>query len=410
MYYIESVTFLDCIFSIIDITSFNNIQDSVNTLSFINLQLNAVNLEIFTYFPKLKWLSFRNTTVMNYDVTFLEKIRRSLEYLEIHPLIGDTNLDIFQVGVFERLRRIHIHSKIIAFKVIQASNFSDTPYVDSLDLSYCHIEVILRGTFDHLQLVALRLEGNHLNTIQLGDLQKTIIGMLQRMGTINLNDNQFTCDCEFYLINNISYWKMKDMSLSVFEPELQCQSDQMVTSAYCDGVQEIRPKNICATRTTFGLYTLPKYDIKINLTGNSYVIKSSRNQFYRVWIQNVINFSEFNLKWGYEEVKCPRKGYIMSDTLCIQLRNQTEQFLIDDYLPHSKFKILCVSYVNGGSYKFWPLHCITHRNFEYELEIDPIYANIIYVCASFIGLLFAVVITVLGRKHILRWIPVSAPR
>lgn len=410
MYYIESLKFLDCLFSIMDLTSFNNIQDTVTTLSFVNLQLKAVSLRIFTYFPKLKWLTFRNTTVANYDVNYLEMIRRSLEYLEIHPLIDDTNLDIFRLGVFERLRHIQIHSKIKSFKVIQASNFSDTPYVKTLDLSYCHLEAILKGTFDHLSLVALRLEGNHLNTIQLEDLQKTIIRMLQRMGTINLNSNQFTCDCDFFLIRNISYWKLKDMSQSVFEPELKCQADENVTSAYCDGVQEIRPKAICATRMAAKLYTLPKYNIKINLTSNSYVIKSSRHQFYRVWIQNVINFSEFNLKWGYEEVKCPRKGYIMSDTLCIQLRNETEAIPIEDYLPHSKFKILCVSYVNGGSYKFWPLHCITHRNFEYDLEIDPIYAYIIYGCTSFIGVLFAVLITAFGRNHILRWIPVYTSR
>lgn len=405
---VETMTFLNCGFQFIDQTSFENVQDTVKILTFMNMALENINLEVSMLFPNLKEFIMRNTSVRFYDVDFLLRIRATLTYLEMHPLIDNTNLDIFQGANFKKLEHIKINSILTQFKVIEAANFSSISFLKTIDLSFCHIEFIAPETFDHLTLTYLSLEGNHLTTSQLSFLKNIMNRMLQNFGSINLNDNRFICDCELYLYRNISYWKMDKLNQSAFEPELQCEKNLNV-SLKCNGVQEIRPTQICASRVKFELYTFPKFDIKINEHDQSYVIKQSQNRNYRIWFQNVINFSEFNSKWGYEESKCPRKGYLITDTQCIQLQNKTEVIAINDHIPHSKFKILCINIVNGGPKKIWPLHCVTHRNFVYENHTNTVLNMTVYVFSVTIGIILAPLIIFIGRKYALHWIFIGKP-
>lgn len=334
-------------------------------MSFVDSHIQWFGRDIFHLFQSCAQLLFKNTTIDELH----QFLARVLEW-QLEEFIFESHFpDNYEIPDFfgktpysytlEVLHHVKIQEPTTSFYSISEGNFSIMPYLKTLELPNCGIQIIHDHAFDIIAstLETLNLAGNELKRIQPALLHNIIAGITSIFRGANLSDNPFACGCEFDLMVELGDWRTVRGNQSMFVSTPTCQHREMgLVERRCD-YDVLHPPRLCLNLTTFQrIY--PKYSIKSEKATSLLQIKTLRTDRYRVWIHSNNQLESFNTKWGYKEKKCPKKGYLQAEVRCFVVSGSIELLLLE-FLQHSRSNMVCINYALHDRVAFWPLYCVT---------------------------------------------------
>lgn len=333
-------------------------------MSFVDTRIKLFGREVFLLFRSCVYMVFINTTIdeLHEDPPRLLELYLT-EFifdshfphnLEIPDFFGKTSYNY----TYEILHRVKVQYPATSFFSIAAQNFTIMPRLRILEVPHCGIEIIYDHAFDAIAstLEALNLTGNELKRIQPAILHNIITRITLLFRGTDLSENPFTCNCEFDVMVELGYWRTVHLNQSMFVPTPICQQREKGLAKQRCGYDVLHPEHLCLNLST---QIYPKYWIKFEKASSLVKIKTLRIDRYRVWINSNNQLDSFNTKWGYKEKKCPKKGYLQTETRCFLVSGSIELSLFT-YLKHSRSNTVCINYGLHQRVAFWPLYCVTH--------------------------------------------------
>lgn len=343
-------------------------------LSFVKTPIDTVDDRLIIFFAYLYFLNIDYGMILKVGEKCLRFFGTNMERLIIGLVPPYTSLDyLFGYQSDWSIYYLELTGRDMKSGIIAPSNFTSLPLLSQLYLTNFGIETILDHSFDTIahKLTALSLEGNHLKFIDSNSFRKIIEWVSPKPLTIYLLNNQFECNCDFYKIESIFKLILNDLNNRMLVYYFKCQTKgarnelaetkKSLIDGCRTGLQIIHTSKLCLDNRKSPTFYYPLFRMTVDRQNNGLRIKApNNNDGYRLWVQQLVDHSEFNLKWGYSSDKCPKKGYIQISTKCLLLKNNSEFIPLERLLQGADTIGICVNYVSAGPKRFWPLHCITY--------------------------------------------------
>lgn len=335
-------------------------------------------------------ISFVNTTVVNIDLSFLSRYYGCLIHFQFDMLPAKYNLNtIFGTLQFPHLISLVISTPYSQLKTIFASNFTNLPNIQNLELNRCAIEYIDKNAFNSiaLSLQTLYLRDNALHTIQPWTFDSIINRNSMKSVAIGLSGNMLDFDCKFlelFALGTMGIRHKSSVESNLFHVVCVDMS-RLPRPNKCKNLHVIQPSKFSLPDLGSNII-YSKFAIHMHKDRQSLYIRTSVENRYRVWIYNFMNDTIYNLKWGYSTKKCLAKGYLETVGNCLIINGGDTSIPIERIFSRSEIKMFCISYVYGGFInKFWPLHCISigPSYIVHQASYKPIYMLIIWAIIIF---------------------------
>lgn len=336
-----------------------------NVLSYaVELQITDMHLYDISNIPlfgHLHQIIILNTKFENLRNDFLDKLYVCLVHLTFEFVPEYLNMDLMFSSSKTNwaITDMALKSKHSQMRTIAASNFTRLPCLRQLVISASSVETILDDAFDYLKnLRVLNLAENNIKVLPV----ETFNRLIDRTGigltfTIGLHGNPFECTCEtkeWRSIVELNEWEGKG-NIQVYMP-----CGLIADRHACPNMQTIREPRICLPSELVHSYS--KFVIKVDSDRDELIVTAPSPRKYRLFVQHLMNENEFNSKWGAALGKCPKKGFLEKAVTCLLLRNEQEALSLARLSPNAAIiRIICINYVTGGWKRFWPLHCLSHR-------------------------------------------------
>lgn len=355
----------------------------------------------------IRTLTMVDVTIIDVSNTFLRPLHYVLERVLIETLpdhLGLNDLFNFKDSSW-RITAISFHSNSPKFRLISATNFTKLNQLNNIRLQKCGIEIIEWGAFDQIarQLWTLNLMDNKLKHLQY-DLFNYVIEQSSSLILPGLHFNQLVCDCNSHDIESIFIAIFMSTNLrskfQYFPCDFQPADEQVLVTELeflqnCTNLQILRPANVCLNELKFGVYSYPRFRIKLNAINNTIDVRTELPRKYRLWINKLMSFSEYNAKWGYMEQKCPRMGLLQTSVRCFIFVGIEHRIPWRRIFEHMNLTQFCINYVSRGMKKIWPLHCIT-VNQAVEAVLDEDIAEmlmvLVFVASGLTGIFGSIVL------------------
>lgn len=343
-------------------------------------------------------ISFINTKVCKLAKNFLLSTKEFLRIFRFEKFPIDLNLDmIFANSDFAQLTDVEIHSEEGHLRTIAASNFTAFSAIQKLNVSYCGIEMIEEKAFDFISrtICKLDLTGNRLKTVSAYIFNKIIGRKSSQAVEVNISENLLECNCDLLELSSVAFWHSRDLSKSIFEPQIKCSTAANQTAEQdrkCENLQVINAQKLGLTHLKKDKYFYPKFSIHVQAHESNYtlIIKTPGTVRFRLWVHSFADASLYKSKLGYSDKRCPRKGFLETSATCLLFAGEKVHVPLNNLLENSRIRMISVSYVHGGQKKmFWPLHCISYGRIAQEDSGLRTFLTIMAV-SSAVGIVFGI--------------------
>lgn len=345
---------------------------------------------MFNGLENLKWLIISGRIGSYFCQTNAQLLKPIIKLELFYNLHGNVSFqDYFGTQNLTRLYNITVGNpmSVVYSRILSNEDFAGLCAVISLLLNNCGIEAILEGTFDFIggTLRDLDLGLNKIKHLAFGMLFKffdsrAINGDSHKV--LHLGDNLFQCNCEFYLLKNVTLISFGHRYIA--DRYIRCNSKLLIVSnETCDDIQIIHPERMHLTYP-YGYvrpYAYVKFQLKLVRDQRNVVVRVRQFEArrYRLWIHNL------NEPHLVSKLKCPNKVWLTESIKCFTFAKREVNISIERFLQKSSHTIFCIVFLRYPE-KVWPLHCTTvFKAIPDSHSRWMSVANLVWIC--FLGIL-----------------------
>lgn len=359
---------------------------SLTDLAFVKCTPIEYKAGFLSGLPHLKVIAFENMQVNNVDATFLLSVRGTLESFLVESYTGHLDFNV----VFGTYKFLQLHSlsfvECAAVRTLAYGNFTGLSALRRLNLQDNAIEVIEPGAFDYIlvTLVSVTLTGNRLKMLpaEIFNIWLELDGFDNDGPFIELHDNPWSCECEMIeALHSIDIYRGNWARVTELHDICSDVSKHTIV-ADCPQLQVIDRRRLGANKTLYVAHA--KLTLKLDQLHKVITLNTGMRHDIRLWIAEHDTRMQSNVR----HPKCPKFDWLFHYSKCIRIpraitRVPVHEFA-DSWLP---FKTICINYVAAdGMLAFWPLNCVTYRQFyEDDAGFWDLHTALIVIGTSFIG-------------------------
>lgn len=358
------------------IAPFQILEITLKRIKFNECVFNLISTPRIGYIRSMTQnIIFYNSKIFHFNSKFFHDDPIYFESLELDKLYDDTNLnDLFTGKYIVIVENLLVRSSSRLFHLLASQNFSVITGLISVDLAQCGIRVIEEDTFRHISntLEVIKLEQNMLTTITYRMFYPLIEHEPEKNIVVNLLLNPFSCSCDFFEYKLVIDW-IYHYNRDHENRDLKCMGSE-ISTINCPSMQLIDLNKLCnnctATEEIDHQKYAQKFQLKLILPQKVLVIDTLVRRKYRVWIQNLVNPFDFNIKWGYTPQKCPPYTFIRKYIQCFIFENAIENISFSALKKFSSSNLtqICINFILTGQKSMWPIHCITINQHQISEE------------------------------------------
>lgn len=340
-------------------------ENAFNCPAFYSLGLLALELRTFTEFKSgifngldnLQSLAiFQGEYLTTLGVQLLKPLHRKLRFFNDSSL-NSTLKDLFGGSKMSRLTNITLRNaeNVPYRRILSGTDFTGLPVVSSLVMHQIGIEAILDDTFSVIgeTLSELDLSLNFIKYLNI-DMFYNYFNTHRRIAkSLYIGGNAFECDCNFYLLKNVSiinfgyadHWTM----------DIQCsERSTFASQQICEDTQIIRTNQMHLDHSDeIGeYYAFINIQLKFNRNSLALFMRQFKPRRYRLLLYNL------NDTYLDKFALCPSRQMLKEALQCFTLEHIDERISIGNHLSESNVTFACVLYMLRPQ-KVWPLHCVT---------------------------------------------------
>lgn len=313
--------------------------------------------------------------------------------VSLNSLFGNGNFLNLNSIAIEFIRPIHGYLKVLA-----ADNFTALSAIQSLSIIDCGVESILEQAFDYIgeTLIELNLGYNNIKTMNpslLNVFFESAKNASFEIKLLNVTNNQFECNCNFYELRNISFLNSRNEIYTI--KAMDCQQatgNQDPNDEKCENLQKIDTGRFHMQTEFVQSVAYPKFDLNFDQARMVLAIKNRNPVKYRLLIQNH-NDGLRNME------HCPAATWLSRSMKCLMINRTNEQLMIAEYVKETELTTFYIIYASQRK-MFWPMHaatirasveCVTNLSITYIWNEKPL-VMLTFVMSSIFGILLGLVV------------------
>lgn len=196
---------------------------------------------------------------------------------------------------------------------------------------------------------------------------------------VELLQNPFVCDCDFYEVESLLYSVNKVSKNN----RLECVNESANNnSLVCNHLQEVHAETLNLSISKIEKYVFPK--VKMRISAKELIVRTTVPLKFRLWmLKHRPTATEMNSK-------CPTGEWIRESDRCLLLPREENIISLDNYVEPNILSTICVI-LQSEPKRVWPLHYQTIRINENEGSEWIIVESIVWI----VGCLFEIFINYL---------------
>lgn len=241
----------------------------------------------------------------------------------------------------------------LPYRSLHADNFTTLIRIRYLALIGMYISHIESDAFDDIgeSLEELSLEGNTLQAIQARWFATFFDTFSTYLKKITYHNNEFLCDCEFFMVNNMTYHlRPRPVGDSVAIP---CK--HLNVDANCPQLQILTKEKLLLTDSPVAIFSYPRVQLRLNV--DKLLVNTEFQLTLRILMQKHVR-TEIR-----RPTKCPSREWLRDSVACIRLTTNVVSIDIADILDESNVTIFFAILLHPNK-RVWPMHVHTVRATE----------------------------------------------
>lgn len=320
----------------------------------------------------------------------LRQVIQSFNYKEFPSTISLGKL--LGTQRFKTLSRLCLHGiRSDVRRSLHSDNFTTLSSIRTLLLTQMGIERIDPSTFDYIgeTLVHLDLSRNKLKFMHARWFAVFFDIYLEYDKYIMYYMNQFVCNCEFYMTNNLTIYLKKEGMVNTANVLTPCETP--IWHLRCPHLQELTKEKLYLNESELDVFSYPRVDVR--LQGRTLLAYTEfKAQFRILAVKNVRSVEK------RKRSKCPSPEWIRDSVECMLLLGDDKHFNAAAILYESNLTMFYPILVNPSK-RVWPMHVQTVNSMEEETN-DEYDEHLIIICVM---MTLSIVACVVGLLIICGW-------